>query len=167
MHVIVSCPFIESRDTAMLHGNAVSRFFFGPNHVNRISFRMLGPQMVCVLHIGTGSGTGLIVPYDVGDYHTWKGHEADLLLGDAPRDLAGTEKCYHVKWVKTPAMANKQIVTQEEFEEKYRSNFEVIDGKEVKFKVTRGGGFSVNGMSMGHLDFVARPLWAPNDKRTR
>ena len=124
--------------------------------------------MVCVLHISTGKGTGIIVPYDVGDYHTWKGHEADLLLGDDPRELAGTDKCYHVEWLEVKTrMTNNQIVTTEEFEEKYQSNTKVVEGSGVKFKVTRGGGFSVNGKSLGHLDYVARPLWAPNDKRTR
>ena len=125
------------------------------------------PQMVCVLHISTGNNTGIIVPYDVGDYHTWKGHEADLLLGDEPRELGGTEKCYHVKWNGSPKMSNIQIVTAEEFEEKFQPNTEVVEGSDIVFKVTRSGGFSVNGKSLGHLDYVARPLWAPNDKRTR
>ena len=129
--------------------------------------------MVCVTYIKTGADTGLVVPYDTGDYHTWKGHEADLLLNDPPRELSGTEKCYHVKWInKTPQMTHKQIISSEEFAEKYEANCERIEGDTPTFHVTRGGGFTIkvtNGSngSFGHLDAVARPLWVTGDKRTR
>ena len=129
--------------------------------------------MVCVTYIKTGADTGLVVPYDTGDYHTWKGHEADLLLNDPPRELSGMEKCYHVKWInKTPQMTHKQIISSEEFAEKYEANCEKIEGDTPTFHVTRGGGFTIkvtNGTdgSFGHLDAVARPLWVTGDKRTR
>ena len=124
--------------------------------------------MVCVLHISTGKDTGIIVPYNVGDYHSWKEHEADLLMNRTDKTkLVGTEKCYHVKWTGTPKMSSTQIVSEGEFEEKYSKNCEKIDGTRVRFSVNRGGGFSVAGTSIGHLDRVARPLWTDQDKRTR
>jgi hypothetical protein len=127
--------------------------------------------MVCITYIKTGDDTGLVVPYDTGDYHTWKGHEADLLLGDPARTLVGMEKCYHVKWTAKPQMAHMAIMASEEFEQKYASKFEKIEGPAPKFHVTRGGGFTikVSGKTgaYGHLDRVARPLWVTGDKRTR
>ncbi len=158
---------IDLRDTAMLNSNRCVTFFFGPNHCDGDVFKVKGPQMVCVLHISTGKDTGIIVPYDVSDYHTWKGHEADILLKEPRRALEGMDKCYHVKWVGSPKMNPKQIVLKEVFEEKYAPNTEKIEGAKIKFRVTGGGGFSVNGSSLGHLDYVARPLWADGDKRTR
>ena len=125
--------------------------------------------MVCVLHVATGKDTGIIVPYNVGDYHSWKEHEADLLMNRSElTELVGTEKCYHVKWTGTsPRMNRLQIVSEEEFEQ-YVNSFEKIDGGDpVSFLVNRGGGFSVSGNRVGHLDYVARPLWTEQDKRTR
>ncbi len=126
--------------------------------------------MACVLHFSTGKDTGLVIPYDAGDYHTWKGHEADLLLGDKPRALTGAQKAYHVKWVGAPKMNNGQVVDVATFEEMYSPHLEKIDGKTPSFKVGRGGGFSVvcdgNNYRKGHLDSVARPLWEKKDNRT-
>jgi hypothetical protein len=126
--------------------------------------------MVCILHFSTGKDTGLIIPYDASDYHTWKGHEADLLLGDKPRKLSGPEKAYHVKWVGKPTMNNGQVVDVSTFTEKFEPKLEKIEGDVPSFKVSRGGGFTVtsNGKkySKGHLDSVAAPLWEKKDKRT-
>jgi len=124
--------------------------------------------MVCVLHVVTGTNTGIIVPYNVGDYHSWKEHEADLLMNRSTKtQLVGTEKCYHVKWVNSKKMGSTQIVSEEEFERDYSKNCERIEGAPVRFSVNRGGGFSVAGKAIGHLDRVARPLWTDQDKRTR
>lgn len=124
--------------------------------------------MVCVLHVSTGAKTGIIVPYNVGDYHSWKEHEADLLMNRSTKtQLVGTEKCYHVEWTGSPKMTSTQIVSEQEFETTYSNNCKKVDGTPVRFSVNRGGGFSVAGKSIGHLDRVARPLWTDQDKRTR
>ena len=125
--------------------------------------------MVCVLHVATGKNTGIIVPYNVGDYHSSKEHEADLLMKSSDlTELVGAEKCYHVQWTGTPRMKGRQIVSEENFEQQYVKSFEKIDGGDpVTFSVARHGGFTVSGISVGHLDHVARPLWTEQDKRTR
>ena len=119
-----------------------------------------------VVHVSTGSNTGIIAPYDAGDYHSWKQHEADLLLNNAVKTkLAGTDKAYHVKWTGSPKMQNNQVVTIEKFESEYAGNCAKEDGS-VRFSVNRGGGFTINSKRVGHLDRVARPLWEPKDTKT-
>ena len=137
--------------------------------------------MVCVLHISTGQLTGLVVPYTVEDYHSWKTREADILLKKPKGELTkmlGTDKAFHVKWKSnSPKLGVSQIVDMEAWEETYASNAEVIEGPEPRFFMTGGGTFSVTVGVEGlekktklvnrHLDWLARPLWNPDDKRTR
>ena len=45
--------------------------------------------------------TGLVIPYTVEDYHSWKTREADILLRKPKGELTkmlGTDKAFHVKW---------------------------------------------------------------------
>ena len=131
--------------------------------------------MVCVLHISTGQMTGLVIPYTVEDYHSWKTKEADILLRKAPTNHAkmlGVDKTFHVRWKSnSPKLASSRIVSQEEWDETYAPNTEVTEGDSPKFGMTGGGSFSVkvDGKRVfnHHLDFLARPLWNPDDKRTR
>lgn len=131
--------------------------------------------MVCVLHISTGQMTGLVIPYTVEDYHSWKTREADILLRKPKGELTkmlGTNKAFHVKWKSnSPKLANSRIVSQEEWDETYAPNTEQIEGKKPTFGMTGGGSFSVNAdgkrVFNHHLDYLARPLWNPDDKRTR
>ena len=127
--------------------------------------------MACILHFSTGENTGLIIPYSVADYHTWKGHEADILLGDTPRKLSGTDKAYHVKWTGSIKMNHGAVTDVETFERDYVPALERTEGKAPTFSVKRGGSFSVtcDGATWrkGHLDSVARPLWEKKDNRTK
>ena len=129
--------------------------------------------MACVIHFSTGGNTGIICPYDAADYHTWKSHEADLLLNNKDKTkLTGADKAYRVKWKQGAAkMNNRHIMKNETFENEYSDNFEVIEGgSRPIFKVNRGGGFTVTidgkQQRIGHLDAVARPLWENKDTRT-
>ena len=132
--------------------------------------------MVCVIHISTGTMTGLVVPYTVEDYHSWKTREADILLKKSKGELTkmlGTDKAFHVKWKSnSPKLGGVQIVSEEVWEETYAPNTEVIEGGTPRFYMTGGGSFSVTvdgGKKLinRHLDYLARPRWNPDDKRTR
>lgn len=119
--------------------------------------------------------TGLVIPYTVEDYHSWKTREADILLRKPKGELTkmlGTDKAFHVKWKSnSPKLTNSRIVSQEEWDETYASNTEQIEGQNPTFGMTGGGSFSVNAdgkrVFNHHLDYLARPLWNPDDKRTR
>ncbi len=120
--------------------------------------------------------TGLVVPYTVEDYHSWKTREADILLKKSKGELTkmlGTDKAFHVKWKSnSPKLGGVQIVSEEVWEETYAPNTEVIEGGTPRFYMTGGGSFSVTvdgGTKLinRHLDYLARPLWNPDDKRTR
>lgn len=120
--------------------------------------------------------TGLVIPYTVEDYHSWKTREADILLRKPKGELTkmlGKNKAFHVKWKSnSPKLSNSRIVSQEEWDETYAPNTEQIEGAIPTFGMTGGGSFSVNVREKGrlfnhHLDYLARPLWNPDDKRTR
>ena len=130
------------------------------------------------MHISTGSMTGLVVPYTVEDYHSWKTREADILLKKPKGELTkmlGTDKAFHVKWKSnSPKMGSNQIVDETVWQETYAPNAEQIEGSTPRFYMTGGGSFSVTTTETSssklinrHLDYLARPLWNPDDKRTR